>query len=221
MLPTAVALSFFTTCLILALVPGPDVMFLLTQSLLGGRRRGVTLALGLCSGLIVHTAIVATGLAAVFAASPIAFTVLKIIGAAYLLYLAWGALRTRIEAPQTATRGEASPQPLRGRKLYVRGIVMNLTNPKVVIFTLAFLPPFADPARGALWVQFVQLGALFIAASFIVFATVALAAGDLGQKFLRSQRAQWALTRIAGILFAVLALWLLLGTAPKNLAPSA
>ena len=115
------------------------------------------MTLGLCTGLIVHTTAVALGVAVIFQVSAVAFSVLKIVGACYLLYLAWQAFRA------SATRLKSGEdRGLSFSTLYRRGIIMNITNPKVSIFFLAFLPQFADPGRGALTLQIIMLGFIFI-----------------------------------------------------------
>jgi len=201
MIPIDTAAVFFAATVALALTPGPDNIFVLTQSALHGRSAGLLVTVGLCTGLIAHTGAVALGVAAVFATSAVAFNVLKFCGAAYLLYLAWGAFRAE------ATDIGAGPQStLQGRRLYFRGVIMNMTNPKVAIFFLAFLPQFADPARGSLTLQIVVLGAMFMIATLLVFGSVALFAGYVGDWLRRSARAQRVLNRVAGIVFVALAL---------------
>lgn len=200
LLPPDVLLAFFSASVLLGLAPGPDNLFVLTQSALRGRGAGLLVTLGLCTGLIVHTAAVSLGVAAVFQTSAVAFTVLKLAGACYLLWLAWQAFRA------TATDVHADRSVLGGWRLYRRGIVMNVTNPKVSIFFLAFLPQFADPARGSLTVQMMLLGLVFIVATLLVFGAVALLAGTLGGWLARTPRAQIIMNRIAGTVFAALAL---------------
>jgi threonine/homoserine/homoserine lactone efflux protein len=172
---------------------------------LSGARAGLIVTLGLCTGLIVHTTAVALGVAVVFQTSAVAFTVLKIAGASYLAYLAWQAFRASASKLPT---DNAPPIPL--RRLYLRGIVMNVTNPKVSIFFLAFLPQFADPARGSLVVQILLLGAAFAVATILVFGAVALFAGSIGQWLTRSDKAQRVMNRVAGTVFAALAIKLLI-----------
>ena len=205
MLTYEVAISFFGIAILLALTPGPDNLFVLMQSALVGRTSGMMVMLGLCTGLIGHTMAVAVGLAAVFAASSAAFTALKLAGAVYLVYLAWGAFR----APVGAT---ASAPALRQSKarLYRRGIVMNLTNPKVSLFFLAFLPQFTTPARGSVALQTLSLGGLFMLATFLVFGLVAWFAGTIGERVQRSHTAQRFLNRVAGTVFLGLAIKLAL-----------
>ncbi|MCM5569701.1 LysE family translocator [Burkholderiaceae bacterium FT117] len=192
--------AFFLASVLLGLSPGPDNLFVMMQSAMHGRPAGMRVVLGLCTGLLVHTAAVAAGLAAVFAASELAFQALKIAGALYLLWLAWQAFRAPVDAP-----AEAAAPALEGWALYRRGVLMNLTNPKVSIFFLAFLPQFADPARGALAGQIALLGAVFIVATLLVFGAVAWFAGSLGGLLKRSRATRRLLNLAAGTVFAALA----------------
>lgn len=202
---TEALLAFFITSLLLALAPGPDNIFVLTQSALRGKAAGLAVTMGLCTGLIVHTSAVTLGLAAIFAASSLAFTVLKLCGAAYLLWLAWQAFR----ASATEITAVAGDQ-LTGWQLYRRGILMNITNPKVSIFFLAFLPQFADPARGSLTLQMLLLGGLFILATIVIFGGIALVSGMLGNWLSRSPAVQRLMNRLTGAIFVALALRLVL-----------
>lgn len=200
-----VLLAFFMTSVILALSPGPDNLFVLAQSAQNGRVAGLFVTLGLATGLIGHTVAVAFGLAAIVHASALAFTILKYMGAAYLLYLARQALRA------AASAGQQEQVPaLSSGNLYRRGIVMNLTNPKVSLFFLAFLPQFADPGHGSMMVQFFLLGAVFITATIFVFSAISFLAGGLGDKFRNSPFAQKAVNRIAAVVFIGLAIKLVL-----------
>ncbi|HWA12296.1 MAG TPA: LysE family translocator [Burkholderiales bacterium] len=205
MIPAESLLVFFAASALLALAPGPDNIFVLTLSALHGPRAGWIVTLGLCTGLVGHTIAVAVGIAAVFQASELAFTALKIAGACYLLYLAWGAFRASAEKLEAQ-----ATQSLGAGQLYRRGIVMNLTNPKVSIFFLAFLPQFADPARGSLSLQLVLLGGVFIVAALVVFGSIAALAGSLGRWLNRSSRAQVVMNRVAGTIFVALAVKLAL-----------
>ena len=205
MIPGDVLLLFFATSIALALVPGPDNIFVLTQSALHGPRAGVLITLGLCTGLIVHTSAVALGVAAVFQSSPFAFTALKMIGGAYLMYLAWQVLQAGAQ-DITGPRGA----PAGGWALVSRGVVMNITNPKVAVFFLAFLPQFADPARGSLPMQIFMLGAVFMLAALLVFSLIAWAASAIGRRLQASSRAQIIMNRMAGAVFVALAVRLVL-----------
>ncbi len=193
--------AFFITSVVLAMAPGPDNMFVLTQAALRGRFAGVLVTLGLATGLLLHTAAVSLGVAALFQASSVAFTVLKLIGAAYLVYLAWQAFQAG--AAQVDGQGR---QPLSRWQLYRRGIIMNVTNPKVSIFFLAFLPQFVNPESNGLTTQLLLLGAVFIVATLVVFGGLALAAGSFGNWLSGSERAQKIMHRIAGVVFIGLAI---------------
>ena len=193
--------TFFTASILLAFAPGPDNIFVLTQSALRGKGAGLIVMLGLCTGLVVHSTAVALGVAVIFQTSALAFSLLKFMGAGYLAYLAWHAFRASATKIESKTNGHVSR-----RKLYCRGIIMNITNPKVSIFFLAFLPQFADPSRGPVWAQIMMLGALFILATILVFGSIALLAGTLGQVLNRSDRVQNVLNKVAGVIFLGLAL---------------
>jgi threonine/homoserine/homoserine lactone efflux protein len=139
---TSLAL-FMSATLALNLAPGPDMLYVSTRSLAQGRRAGIVSALGIAAGSVVHTIAIASGLAALLAAVPVAYEVVRFVGAAYLIWLGVQALR-------------AKTSPLDGRQLapatewaiFRQGMITNVLNPKVALFFLAFLPQFADPAHG-------------------------------------------------------------------------
>lgn len=201
MIPIDVALLFMGAAIALAAVPGPDNIFVMTQSALYGRMSGVIVTLGLASGLIVHTTAAALGVAVIFQTSQTAFAILKYAGAAYLVYLAYQAFT----ASGSKLNADDAPR-IPTRKLYLRGLIMNIANPKVTIFILAFLPQFVDPANGPLIPQFYQLGALMFLATVVVFGGVALAAGTLGALLRGSASVQLWLNRVSGMIFVALAL---------------
>lgn len=200
MIPFEVLSLFFVAAIALGLAPGPDNIFVLTQSALHGRFAAFIVSIGLCTGLVVHTVAVALGVAAIFETSALAFTVLKIVGAGYLLYLAFQAFRAGSEE-LPSSNGTA----LSMLTLYRRGIVMNVTNPKIAIFFLAFLPQFADPSRGSVQLQILTLGVVFIAATILVFGAISLGGGGIGAMLRRSKKAQIWLNRLAGTVFFALA----------------
>ena len=211
-MPTLQSLiAFFGVAVLLALSPGPDNLFVLMQSVQRGWRVGIAVVVGLCLGVVVHTTAVALGLAAVFAASSVAFTVLKWCGAAYLAYLAWGAWRAPVSDAKSATSAQparASSNQIDSKEMLTmvrRGVVMNLTNPKVLIFFLAFLPQFADPAIGPVGPQIFVFGAVFILAAFLVFGAIAIFSGAFGNLLLRSPKAQFWLNKITAVVFLGLA----------------
>lgn len=203
MLPTIeTTCSFFCVALLLCFMPGPDNLFVLVQSAAQGRKAGLMVVLGLCTGLIGHTAAVACGLAAVFAASPTAFLVLQFAGAAYLVCLAWQAFR----APTAVAENAPKTGRLPAFRLYLRGVVMNLTNPKVLLFFLAFLPQFVEPKRGHVPLQIVWFGVVFVVATLLSFGLIAQLAGYLGEKLDESPRTQRIMNGVTALVFVGLAL---------------
>jgi len=200
MIPFDVALVFVGVATALAAVPGPDNIFVLTQSVVNGRVAGLIVTLGIALGLFVHTTAVALGVAVIFQTSQYAFTVLKYAGAAYLLYLAWQAFT----ASKSKFDGDKSKSET-ASKQFLRGFTLCIANPKITIFFLAFLPQFVIPENGAIIGQFYQLGALMVCVTLIVFGAVAIAAGSLGAWIKGSQKTQIWLNRISGIVFVSLA----------------
>lgn len=205
-MPSAdVSLAFFGLALLIGFAPGPDNLFVLMQSAAHGRKTGFCIVLGLCCGILVHTAAVALGLAALFATAPAAFTLLKCIGAAYLAWLAWQAWRARADSLQMPS----APQ-LQAVRAMARGAFMNLTNPKVILFFLAFLPQFVDPGRGAVAPQLCWFGLLFMLATLLSFGLIAILAAWLGARLRQSSRMQRLLNRLCALVFGGLALRLAL-----------
>ena len=201
MLPLDTVLTFIIASALLSLAPGPDNIFVLAQSALYGRKSGILITLGLCTGLLVHTAAVALGVAVIFQQSVLAFNLLKGFGVLYLLYLAYQAFRSFSQQLDGAHSNLKS-----AGALYRRGILMNITNPKVSFFFLAFLPQFASVDNGAIAPQIIVLGGLFLIVALIIFSLIALMAGTLGNTLQRSPIVQVYLNRIAGTIFAALAL---------------
>ena len=195
------AIPFFIASILLGMAPGPDNLFVLTQSSIYGPKAGIFVVLGLCTGLLLHTGAVALGIAALLKSSAYAFTTLKLLGVLYLLWLAWQAFRATRQKLISERANRRS-----GWQLYRRGIFMNLTNPKVSLFFLAFLPQFVNPEAGMVALQIISLGGLFILATLLVFGSISLIAGSLGKRLGQSERAQKILNRIAGTLFVLLAL---------------
>lgn len=201
MISPEVLSAFFITAVILGFVPGPDNIFVLTQSATEGRKAGIIVTFGLLTGLMFHTLAVAFGVSVIFKTSPMAFTILKIFGITYLLYLAWGSFHSK-NAKISGKNGKKRST----FSLYRRGIIMNITNPKISIFFLAFLPQFAEPAKGSMTAQLIILGLTFIIATLMVFSVIAYLAGSIGTFLRNSDKAQTNLNRIAGTVFIALAL---------------
>ena len=201
LIPASILAGFFSTSILLTLAPGPDNIFVLTQATIRGRLAGWIITLGLCTGLIGHTLIVATGIAVIFQVSLIAFTILKLAGSAYLLYIAFLAFRASVTTLNLSSNGITSLF-----QLYRRGIIMNVTNPKISIFFLSFLPQFADPNRGSIMLQILSLGLVFIISAMLVFGMISIFAGFLGNRLQHSSIAQIIMNRIAGTVYAALAI---------------
>jgi threonine/homoserine/homoserine lactone efflux protein len=193
---------FLASTLALNVSPGPDVLFVLANSAQHGTRGGVLATLGVSTGLVVHTVAATVGLAALLAAIPWALSVVRLVGAAYLVWLG-------ISAWRSASIVSAATVPTNASAILRRGFVTNVLNPKVALFFLAFLPQFADPIRGHAAAQVAVLGALFIASGTIVNFLYALAGGWLSERLRRNPRWQRRLTRVSGSVFVLLGLRLL------------
>ena len=203
-------LTFFGISILLGLSPGPDNLFVLLESAQRGWRAGLCVVLGLCIGLVVQTLAVALGLAALVAASATAFVLLKGAGAAYLLWLARDALGASMSKDEPLVSGKTGVNRRMGRwRMVGRGVVMNLSNPKVLVFFLAFLPQFVEPQRGAVAGQIAVLGAVFIGATWLVFGAIAVFSGYFGAYWMRSSSARRWLHRGAALVFAGLAVHLI------------
>lgn len=198
--PATLIAPFFAT-LALVLVPGPAVLYIITRSVNQGRRAGLASAAGIATGGLVHVAGAALGLSALLASSAVAFSFVKYLGAAYLIYLG---VRTLLTAPALLQTVAIEHPGL--HRLYSQGIVVQAFNPKVALFFLAFLPQFIDPQRGSVVVQSLILGGMFIVIGLCTDSTYALIAGTLGD-WLRQQRAFAAVQRyVAGVVFVGLGL---------------
>ncbi|OWV00076.1 LysE family translocator [Fibrobacter sp. UWR2] len=196
--------NFFIAALVVALAPGPDNLFVLAQSAAHGARAGFSVICGLCTGICVQTVLLIVGVSALIAASPIAFFVLQCCGAAYLLYLAYKSFQVRAGVVKL---DDGAGLPF--RRLYLRGIIMNLTNPKAVLFALSFIPPAVDMSRDmSPTLQMVVLGAEFVTATFIVFGSIALLAGAVKKFMLNSPKANRNLNWFSGCVFIALAVLL-------------
>ncbi len=190
--------GFLLAAALITLAPGPDNLSVLSLGLSRGRRAGIGFGLGCAAGCFTHTLWATLGVTALIAASETAFTLLKLAGAAYLVWLGVGALRS----PGATLEAEAAAEPAAGMRPYlVRGFVANAINPKVALFFLAFLPQFVDPARGSAAAQTALLGTLFAAQTVLIFGAIGHYAGTLGG-WLRGRPAvgRW-LDRATGLLF--------------------
>lgn len=193
-------LAFLVTTFVAMVSPGPDMLFVLGCGARGGPRAGLLATAGVASSEIIHTAVAAAGLAALFEAVPTAFTVVRIVGAAYLVYMGIKIIRSR-NSPyhESSKTGEIS-----ARKAYLAGLWTNLLNPKMVTFTIAFLPQFVNPDLGHVWLQFVILGALLVALEFAVDGAVGICGGKIGGWLRKREVARRRLNSATGGLFIVL-----------------
>ena len=191
-------ITFITASVVLSLVPGPDNLFVMSNSALRGWKIGLYTTLGLCTGLIGHTILVAIGVSVVFQTSAIAFNGLKIIGAFYLVYLAWLSIQNK-----ELNLGKAS-QDSSNKSYYLTGVVMNLTNPKVAIFFLVFLPQFVN-SNNNVSSQIFLLGLLFIISAFFVFTSIAYLSSFLEGTLKKSKTINKNLNLIAALIYIALA----------------
>ena len=187
---------FVGAALLLLVVPGPSVLYIVTQSVSFGRRAGIVSVAGITTGTLVHIAAATIGLSALLASSALAFDVVKYLGAAYLIVVG---LRRLAGLERTDGRPVAKSRNF-GR-LYRQGIVVNTLNPKTALFFLAFLPQFVDSTRGAAWAQILLLGLLFAGLGFLSDGVWALVAGTLGERLRASRRFPQVQRYVSGSVF--------------------
>ena len=175
-MPDPSTLSLFAfAALVLLLTPGPAVLYIVARSVEQGRTAGLVSTLGIHVGTLVHVGAAALGLSALLVSSALAFGVVKYLGAAYLVYLGVRKLTARGALDQPLT---LPPQPL--RRVFWQGVVVNVLNPKTALFFLAFLPQFVDPDRGAVALQILLLGGVFLALALVSDGLWAIGAGTAG-----------------------------------------
>ena len=195
-------LAFAVACLVISVVPGPDMMFIMANGIARGRAAGVVAAAGMSTGIVGHTIAAALGLGCLLQAAPVLLEAVRIAGAVFLAYLAVTTLRSARDVAATA------PDKFGGRSLrrtYAMATLVNLSNPKVMFFYLAFFPQFVSEGGWPIPVQFLVMGAMLIVVGFCVDATVGLAAGALSAVLLRRPAVQRWLKRVSAAIFGVLA----------------
>ena len=197
-------LLFLAAGLALNFTPGPDMLYVAARGASEGRAAGVVSALGIGAGTLVHIALVALGLAALLAAVPVAYMVVRIGGAIYLIYLGVRALRSQT----SLALQRVEPAPLWA--VFRQGVITNVLNPKVALFFLAFLPQFVDPSRGNPALQVVALGLLFDTTGTLVNLAVALGSSRAASRLRGTGRAAAVLHKATGVLFIGLGLRLAL-----------
>jgi threonine/homoserine/homoserine lactone efflux protein len=189
-------LSFFITAsVVLLLTPGPAVLYIITRSVEQGRRAGLVSVLGIEAGGLFHVVAAAVGLSAILLSSALAFDIVKYLGAAYLIFIGIRTLRAK-DAPTGIKIARKSH-----RQLFTQGVIVNILNPKLALFFFAFLPQFVDPARGAVGLQFLILGLIFVGIATITDSGYAIAAGTAGGWLQRNPHFQRIQRYVAGTVY--------------------
>lgn len=199
-------LLFAGAALLMVLTPGPNMIYLISRSICQGRTAGVISLAGVITGFFVHMLAAAAGLSALFLAIPFAYEILKWLGALYLMWMAWEAVKPGARSPFEAQALPADPP----RKLFLMGFLTNVLNPKVAVFYLSIFPQFIVTERGSLFLQSVTLGLTQISISFTVNLLIALSAAGIAAWFARNPL--WLATQryVMGFVLAALAVRLAL-----------
>jgi threonine/homoserine/homoserine lactone efflux protein len=190
---------FLATSFVLLVTPGPDVAFIVATGVTEGKRPALWASTGISLAMFVHSVLAAVGIAAIVSTSPLAFDIIRYVGATYLLYLAYKSFRANSLHARTQTTTRSAFENFR------RGFLTNLLNPKAILFSGVFLPQFASPSYGPLFNQIVGLGALLAMFGLLFQAILSIASGSLGQWLLSSPRRQLFLERLMGLVFVGLA----------------
>lgn len=203
---TTTVLSFFLASVLLTIMPGPDNLFVLTESLTKGVRNGVSVSIGLATGVLIHTLAAALGLSIIIKNSELTFSVIKYLGAAYLIYLAFQAYRERrpdLSSPEAEEHNHASTV-----SLIRKGFLMNVLNPKVSLFFIALLPQFLSEGGFSNSIQMILLGVIFMVQALVIFSLISLLSGSL-TKYVNDPRfwntTKWSKVGVLSILGLVLA----------------
>ncbi len=192
-------ISFVGVSVLLTLAPGPDILYVMTQSITQDKKAGIFTALGLCSGVLIHTTAAAIGISAILYSSAAIFNGVKLIGASYLLYLAYKEFRSKSEESDIL-KGEV----LDYSKLYKKGVLMNVLNPKVALFFLSLLPQFINENGINIGIQMIILGLVFMIQAFIIFSVIAFFSGIIGEKLLKNKKIASKFNLIKGSVYAVI-----------------
>jgi threonine/homoserine/homoserine lactone efflux protein len=203
MLDAGYLLPYLVAVVLLVLAPGPNQAMVLARSLNGGLRAGITTSFGLNTGTFVHTLAAALGLSAVLATSAVAFSVVKLLGTAYLLYLGIRLLTGR-DHSSPVDPGGPRPAAISGVNVFVRAVITGILNPKVAIFFLAFLPQFVRREEGHVFLQFMLLGLTISVVGLMLDSLLATLAGSLGRYLARNPTATLWRERVTGFAFVAL-----------------
>ena len=202
-------LLFLSTAFALNVAPGPDLLYILTKTVANGKRVGIASALGVCTGALFHVVAASIGLSAILVSSSLAFTIVKYIGAGYLLYLAYQSFRsvgTSLNVSQETRPKESA------WAAFKQGVLVDILNPKVAIFFMAFLPQFIRDGHGSVPIQLMYLGLLVVAVAVFVEVLYVLAASKLTEKIRSSKKLSVWLDRTVGTVFVALGLKLAVST---------
>lgn len=194
-------ISFLGAAIVLTLMPGPDNLFTLAQSIAKGKNAGIFTTLGLCTGLLVHITAATIGISAVIYQSAFAFTVVKYAGAAYLLFLAFKSFREK-----GSSFNLNNEDTLDYKSLYKKGVIMNLLNPKVSLFFLAFFPQFINYENGNVSIQMLFYGILFLVQTLVIFTLISIFAGKVGYFLRKNPTLSKKINYIQGALFTLIGL---------------
>ena len=189
-------LSFLGASVLLSFMPGPDNIYVLSESLSRGAKTGIIISIGLVSGVLIHTALAVTGLSLIIYKSEIAFKIVSYLGGAYLLYLAY--LASREKPLKITSDKEEVSESTPALKLFAKGFIMNISNPKVSLFFIAFLPKFVNPDTDNIIFQMIILGLIFIIQALFIFSGIALLAGKFSKTLNKSSF--WKYTKIIKII---------------------
>lgn len=193
--------SFLGVAVLLTLMPGPDILFVISQSISQGKKAGIFTALGLCTGLLFHISAAALGVSAIVYQSAVAFSIVKYAGAIYLLYLAWQAFRAKNDSLLLQEQKHR-----RLIELYRKGIIMNVLNPKVSLFFLALLPQFVNKSAGHIPMQMILLGIVFIVQALAVFGTVSFLSEKIRHFLMNNQAIAKRINLVEGAILAFIGL---------------
>lgn len=192
-------LLFLITSAILTITPGPDILYVVTRGIAQGRLAALASATGFSLGCIAHTAFAVLGLSAVVMSSAFAFTIIKFLGASYLIYIGW-----KTFSAKATSLNQGDMNILSKKSIFLQSVTANILNPKVALFFIAFLPQFVSKEIGSVSIQMTVFGLLFIINTFVIFSLCGLLAGFIGDYLRNSKRAESFLNKFAGIILICL-----------------
>lgn len=198
-------LYFLGASVLLTVAPGPDNIFVVTQGISKGRKAAIITATGMCSGIIVHTTAAALGISVLFYSSALAFNLVKFAGAAYLLFLAYKAVREQKELAL-----QKNVNTLSGFALFRRGFIMNVLNPKVALFFLAFLPQFVSSTTSNFALEMIFLGCIFMLQGIVIFTMIGFFSGTIGEYIQKNTKVSGVFSWLTAGVFAILGIRLAL-----------